>query len=135
MKCEEENALLYIEPYNNKTNTPVLDELTIKVFNAWKTRIGEGVYMNGGLVRGLRTMGLHECRCGKYSGNSDYELEGGKITNTLCVHYMAYHRNEVPEKEMKKVEELDASTVLLEGDEDLLNKMIYKKLNDSRIIA
>lgn len=130
---DNEDVMLFIEPKQNKSDTPVLDELTIKMFNAFKNYQEEGVYTGGNFVTIIRTMGYHQCKCGKFSSDHDYKLNNGKITNYLCVHYMAYHRDEVPEVELNKVKELDESIILLDDDKDALDEMI--ELDESVTIS
>src|SRR5688572_9235062 len=58
-----------------------------------------------------RYCGVHDCICGAHSGATDVILSNAWVTNTLCVHYLAYHRAEVP------VGELDAVRSLPRGAE------------------
>lgn len=87
---------------------------------------------------GIVTRGWHTCSCGAHSSNADYllttkdinssvvrhqnsrdffsgkesdSISGLVITNSLCIHYIACHRDEIPQ------EELD-SILNLEGDEE-----------------
>src|SRR5512143_682780 len=47
--------------------------------------------------------GVHQCICGALSACYDYTLRSGEITNTLCVHYLALHRSEVPPEQLARV--------------------------------
>ena len=42
------------------------------------------------------------------STNCDYILPGGQQANSLCIHYLAFHRDEVPAEELAKVSALAA---------------------------
>ena len=42
------------------------------------------------------------------SDNTDYILLNGQQTNSLCIHYLAFHRDEVPAEELAKVTALEA---------------------------
>ena len=60
----------------------------------------------------------------------DFLLPNGLVTNSLCVHYLAYHRDEVPPSELAKIdtinenEELDGMMEL----EELRTFLNYGKL-------
>jgi hypothetical protein len=56
--------------------------------------------------QGLGWKGWHDCVCGAASSNCNYLLPDGQVTNYLCVHYLAYHRSEVPASELQKVRNL-----------------------------
>lgn len=49
-------------------------------------------------------MGFHTCGCGASSTAFDYELPNGDQTISLCMHYVAHHRSEVPSEELLRVE-------------------------------
>lgn len=49
--------------------------------------------------------GWHTCICGAVSTSSDLYLHG-YITNSLALHYMQYHRSEVPQSEITKLDNL-----------------------------
>src|SRR5262249_12137458 len=48
---------------------------------------------------------FHECVCGARSTNRDYRLPNGEVTNSLCVHYVAHHRSEVPLDQAARIED------------------------------
>ena len=71
-------------------------------FQNYKTGSGyQGQFMEDAM-----TMGEQVCACGARSTNVDYLLPSGFITNYLCVHYLAWHRNEIPRSELDKVASL-----------------------------
>jgi hypothetical protein len=95
------NMLLYIEPTGPVSGEPVDDELTLKMRVVFAKAVPTGeVYEE-----------FHRCTsCGEKSTNTDYILPGGMQTNSLCVHYLERHRDEVPKSELAKVEALDVET-------------------------
>jgi hypothetical protein len=72
---------------------------------AMQKRVG-GVMTSSGFQEGNAFKGVHTCCCGMRSLNQDYLLPGGFITNSLSLHYLMYHRDEVPESELAKVRKL-----------------------------
>lgn len=97
--------LLYIEPQQLKSDTPIIDDLTTKMAAAF-TGYKSGVGYDGQFTEGVGTLGWHTCACGARSSSKDYLLPNGYITNSLCLHYLAWHRNEVPQSELDKVASL-----------------------------
>lgn len=91
-------GILMIEPYWT-ADVPLIDELTRKMTAAWRQR-RESEY-------GFK--GFHRCSCGATSDNRDHWVGGGEglLTNSLCVHYLAFHRNDIPQEELAKVRALN----------------------------
>lgn len=89
------SGLLFIEPKNPASIHPVVDELTQRMAAA----------LNDGTRKGC-WKGVHTCVCGAESTNCNYLLSDGQVTNSLAVHYLAYHRDEVPKSELRKVRNL-----------------------------
>ena len=89
----DDNHVLFVEPKHPASETPVEDELSAKMRNAMlKAKPSQYAYR-----------GFHVCVCGKCSDNKDYFLSTGQKTNSLAVHYLEYHRAEIPEFEITKV--------------------------------
>ncbi len=107
MLIDNPNCLLYIHPDNPKTDEPLNDDITTsmeKILNeAISAKRGGILNKDNNFVPGFATMGVHFCQCGAQSSNKEYQLFNGMTTNTLCVHYLQYHRVDVPESEMDKV--------------------------------
>jgi hypothetical protein len=101
--------LLYIEPRLAPSPRPLVDELTRKMVMALRNHIRTGV----------KYMGWHECSCGAHSTNTDYLLPGGWWTNSLCVHYLAYHRTEVPASALATVASFPGSADCIPTQEEL----------------
>jgi hypothetical protein len=89
--------MLFIEPKGMPTDEPVIDELTMRMAAALRKATQPTNYFQ---------LGLHTCVCGALSEAQDAILENGLRTNTLCVHYLAYHRSEVPEADIEMVRAL-----------------------------
>ena len=107
--------LLFIVPVNTAANEPLVDELTLKMVRALREgRPANYIYA-----------GHHTCICGAKSGSTDIVLPNGWVTNTLCVHYVAYHRDEVPAADLEAVRRLPA------GINDL---SLAKTLSGSQVI-
>jgi hypothetical protein len=92
-----ENALLFIEPMQTAESTPTIDRLTRKMCAAFRNA-KHSDYAYGG---------VHMCFCGVCSTSCDYILPNGDVTNSLCIHYLAHHRAEVPQGQLARVGNLD----------------------------
>lgn len=86
--------LLFIEPQQPPTREANVDAVTRKMCGAFR-RAATSEYAYGG---------VHTCRCGAHSTNVDYVLPDGSATNSLCVHYVAHHRSEVPAEQLRVIE-------------------------------
>lgn len=96
MHDTSEKYLLQIHPESPKTEFPVDDFLTRRM---------ETLLYNA--TKGATYRGWHNCTgCGESSGSSDLIVEGGYITNSLAVHYLRWHRPEVPKSEIDKLTDL-----------------------------
>ena len=101
--------LLYIEPKNLPSKLPVIDEITCTMAHALKeAKTGTANYndLDGDVSfrEGSGYRGFHVCSCGAISSNVDYQLENGEVTNSLAVHYLAYHRDEITEVQLHRVD-------------------------------
>jgi len=83
-------GILYIEPKQQRSSKPVIDEITKKMTWLWRHQEESGIMY----------FGTHGCICGAESSSNDHllPLKNSKymLTNSLCVHYVAYHREEIP---------------------------------------
>jgi hypothetical protein len=80
-------GFVYFEPkvWPVAADVPLIDDLTRKVaFLFRQCSIGTSVYR-----------GWHTCVCSAKSDNKDYFLPDGRLTHSLCVHYVACHRDEM----------------------------------------
>jgi HEAT repeat len=88
--------LLYIEPQTAASSAPLIDSLTRRMTAAYRlARQSDGLWM-----------GFHTCICGVNSSTRDYFLPTGEMTNSLCVHYLAHHREAIPSRQLERVANL-----------------------------
>lgn len=90
--------LLRILPKNSASEIPLIDQLTRQMTAA---------------LRKCRRVscehGITTCACGVRDSGEELILQskvGGFITTSLCVHFLAFHRDEVPQLELAKVANL-----------------------------
>lgn len=86
------NYLMMIEPLED-SKEPINDEYVSIAELIWSLcSASEGSYR-----------GFHRCKCGKTSDNKDWFTPKGRTTNSLLVHYVKNHRDEVPNSELDKL--------------------------------
>jgi hypothetical protein len=74
----------------------LIDELTMRMTAAYRqSKLPRYIFF-----------GFHRCSCGAHSDNKDHFLPDGTKTNSLCIHYLAYHREQVPEADLLLVSQL-----------------------------
>jgi hypothetical protein len=91
-----ENGFLMIEP-KKKGRTVIIDDITMKV-TAILRKAKEVAHYKGS----------HTCICGAKSGSADLVVKvcGRRLgTNSLAVHYVACHRNEIPRVQLRMIVE------------------------------
>jgi hypothetical protein len=93
-----DDGLLFIEPAGPASEEPLIDHFTRRMTAAVRAARPTGPHW----------MGFHQCGCGAVSANHDFRLPGGAVTNSLCVHYVAHHRGEVPAGQLARVAALAA---------------------------
>ena len=103
-----DNLILFIEPKNPPSKHPVIDEATCVMTQALRlAKTGVANYREDASPNDFREgsgyRGFHVCSCGMISSNCDYLLPNGEITTSLAIHYLAYHREEVSEEQIKRV--------------------------------
>jgi len=95
-------GLLMIVPSARTSPEPLIDELTRKMTAAWRNRDSSD----------YAYMGVHVCGCHARSDNKDHWVrcpspnQEFHLTNSLCIHYLAFHRADVPQTELDKVRRL-----------------------------
>jgi len=104
----EENGLLYLYPAAKASEEPLIDSLTRKMTAAfhqadsWKVGFG----------------GSRSCSCGKAkSASHDFTLPNGLFINSLCIHYLSRHREEIPRDQLDIVANLDFGEVVPKPEE------------------
>ncbi len=90
---ENPKRLLFIVPQQEPMSEPVLDSVTRRMCAAFR-RARQSSYAYGG---------VHQCCCGALSSCVDYFLPDGSMTNSLCIHYVAHHRSEVPAEQLEAI--------------------------------
>lgn len=123
MKISNPNALLYIHPAKEGSDEPIIDNLTKKILWATRNQIGKGVLLkSGNFELDMSTKGVHHCTgCNKkcpLSQAQDILLPNKLVTNTLAVHYVAYHRDELTKEELALIEAIDVHEAALESMAD-----------------
>jgi len=92
----DDRHLLMIEPTQPPSMEPVDDLYTQKMRRLLDASTDGGRWYKG----------VHTCSCGETSTCHDHFLPGGIITNSLAVHYLERHRDEVPPSELAKLDAL-----------------------------
>jgi len=93
----DSNGILIVEPSSRVSPLPLIDELTRKMTAAWRRRRESDDCFRG----------VHWCPCGATSDNRHHYIGSeGILTNSLCIHYLAFHREELPQEELDKVRAL-----------------------------
>ncbi len=93
------DGLLMIEPEGQATQEPLVDEITRKMTAAWRAARHSDY--------GYRC--FHQCTCGATSDNKDHWILVNNqelSTNSLAIHYLAFHRENISEAELRKVASL-----------------------------
>ena len=96
MIISDDEHILFIEPRHEASEVPVRDDLSMKMREA----------IMGARESDYVAAGVHFCKCGAVSDPLDWILPTGQVTNSLAVHYLEYHRDEIPESELEKVRKL-----------------------------
>ncbi|HEX8564138.1 MAG TPA: hypothetical protein VF648_00620 [Pyrinomonadaceae bacterium] len=96
MVISDNDHILFIESTLPASLIPIQDELT---------RMME-IMLSQATHPDYHTKGFHLCMCGAMSDNQIHFLPNGQETNSLTVHYLEFHRAEIPESELEKVRQL-----------------------------
>lgn len=88
-----ESDLLFVEPQGKASPSALIDDLTRQMTAAYRAAQPSSYSFAG----------VHQCVCGCTSTSCDYFLPDGQKTNSLCVHYLAHHRREVPAPQLARV--------------------------------
>ena len=88
------HGLLMMEPTKLRSEHPVEDRASALALLAWeRARIGPAY------------RGVHTCICGVTSDNVAWTVDGLR-TNSLLVHYVRWHREEVGPEDLVKLEKI-----------------------------
>lgn len=119
--------LLFIEPTEGPALIPVIDSITKKMVTLLRSsKAGVSGYFQQDPVFDIASYGyrgVHFCSCNRaISSNQDYLVihdQGspikvnkqsnviGFITNSLCIHYLAFHRQEIPSEALELIAKID----------------------------
>jgi hypothetical protein len=99
--------LLYCMNVCAKSSKPVIDNLTQKMSRVFENASATGTWNHGVFTRNQSFRGFHTCACGEQSTANDYLISGGEyVTNSLCVHYLSFHRESIGQHELNVVKSL-----------------------------
>lgn len=90
--------LLYINPKGLASPEPLVDGVTLKMTRLWRCQQENE---HAGQWRGF-----HTCICRAMSSSQDHVIRLPNkliITNALCIHYLAHHRDEVPREVLAQI--------------------------------
>lgn len=103
--------LLFIEPSLDQKSQTGIDDIITDCLEqeVAKALVGTSGYSNGDdfgyfEASGHGYRGLH-CFDGK-SSSVDLLLPSGFITNEICVHYVRWYRDAIPDNDMKKLNQI-----------------------------
>ncbi len=97
MICLDDQHFMMIEP-SAPAAEPLMDGLTAKAVAV--CRLARHKIVKGHPEQWL---GEHRCACGKESDNFTWIMPDGRETNSLMIHYVECHRNDVPRGEIAKL--------------------------------
>lgn len=95
------NGFLMVEPSGPASPQPIIDDLTKRATAIWRRKVWTDP--------DVRYRGVHRCICGAISSNGRHSLfdRSGPETSSLLVHYLAYHRFQIPKTEVDKVFQIE----------------------------
>ena len=100
--------LMMIEPKKDKSVEPIEDNVSTVA----------AIVLDKSTINPRHYRGFHTCVCGEISTNYDLISPMGRITNSLIVHYVRYHRDEILSNEIVKLNE----------EMEFLNNSILKEI-------
>ncbi len=113
VRDDKSKFLLFMEPTpEQRSGTAINDEYTNLLRVALSdAKIGKSNFKDtsGNPVEfkeGNKHRGTHKCSDGIISGQQDFLLPTGLITNSLCVHYMLFYRMAISKNDWDKIAEL-----------------------------
>ena len=100
----KQKPLLYLQNVGAMSSEPLIDDYTLTMLYAFDNYVDAGTWCNDKFIRGMHKMGVYTCDCGATSTCMDYLLTGEEfVTNALCVHYLAFHRDRVSAEELNAI--------------------------------
>ncbi len=95
------HGILFVEPPAQTSTEPLIDDLA---------RIMAGALRKAEITPAPEGA-CHTCACGARGDNNHYILPGGMPTNSLAVHYLAWHRRELSPVQILRVGALKSAPV------------------------
>lgn len=102
-------TLLYNNPENKPSEKSTIDIYTLVLALNMAKFKAKGVVIGNSFEEGYSTKGFHFCtgdECDARSACYDILLPNGFATNTLALHYVMYHRAEVPQEDLDKIKKM-----------------------------
>lgn len=125
----DNDLFLFIEPQKSPSVIPIIDDITKKMVYQFRNaksgleraKDSKKEYFFNESIRWRELVielpwnkkydfqldssyrGFHICSCGAVSGACNYLIPEGEIINSLCIHYLAFHREEVPQEQLDKI--------------------------------
>ncbi len=92
-------GLCYLHSQEPPSSRPLIDKFTRKATAA----------LRKSKMNPIAFGGFYACPCGKaHSASTDFILPDGTLTNSLLIHYLAMHREEVDLKDLATIERFDS---------------------------
>jgi hypothetical protein len=108
---------MFIKPKG--LDNPIMDELTRNTIELFEKCIPD---------HSSATKGVHLCTgCREMSNNINYTTPKGRVTNSLLVHYVERHRNEIPKEELEKLKDELIEGIASKSIHVLTGKSNYRK--------
>ena len=113
-RADKSKYFLFIEPDASKKSAKPVDDALTESLQAAMAQAVKGTSAVDNLRddkgdtfhAGNGYRGMHFAADGLVSDVNDYLLPNGFITNSLCVHYVRFYRDELPKTEMQKLRAL-----------------------------
>ena len=124
-KMISDTDLLFIEPRQPALAAPIVDYLTRGMTAAFRASTpSDDIFCE-----------VHVCVCGAESDPQNYLLPNGRQTNSLCVHYVAYHRAEVPDAQLREIAsfpwgEVEPSKQELNGRGESIDPILLRPIDE-----
>lgn len=120
------DGIMMLKPLRAPSTEPLIDEATRRMTAAYRTSRPGQVGFSQPRV----------CSCGAQGDNFDHWIEEGKgpHTTSLCIHFLAYHRSEVPGRELVAVLALQYGEAEPNREELVkpLPSMVYREVTRNR---
>jgi hypothetical protein len=103
----EQHTNLFLDPRSPRADQPVIDLATKKMTAALRGSKQAGQYTDGEFILHKRNFGTYFCSCGACVASCDFLLPNGFVATPLAVHYLAYHRQDIPQDLLAQISSFD----------------------------